>query len=226
MTERTLGLIPARGGSKGIPRKNIKLLGGRPLIEWTIEAALQARSLAAVVVSTDDDEIAAVARRAGADVPFVRPERLARDDTPGVDLVLHALEELPEFDAVVMLQPTSPFRSAADVDACTALAQRLHAPAAVSVTAPAKHPYWMYRLDERQRLQPLLDTPLIPRRQDLPKVYALNGALYYAEASWLRQTRSFISTDTIAYVMPPERSHDLDLPTDWRVAEFLLSRGA
>src|SRR5690349_11475180 len=109
-----LGLIPARGGSKGIPRKNIKPIAGKPLIAWTIEAALAARGLDGVVVTTEDPEIAEVARAYGAEVPFLRPMELAADETPGIDPVLHALDMLPGFDAVLLLQPTSPLRTAAD----------------------------------------------------------------------------------------------------------------
>ena len=227
MTERRpstsiLGLIPARGGSKGIPRKNIKLIAGKPLIAWTIEAALHCGALAAVVVSTDDEEIAEVARRHGADVPFMRPAELAQDDTPGVDPVLHALEMLPDHDTVVLLQPTSPLRTTADIDACIEQARRLRSPCMVSVSEPQQHPYWMYRLDADQRLRTLLDVPHVTRRQDLPPVYAANGALYYADAAWLRTRRTFITTETAAYVMPAQRAVDLDAPLDWKLAELLL----
>ena len=114
---RTLALIPARGGSKGIPRKNIRLIAGKPLIAWTIEAALRSSLLDAVMVTTDDPEIAEVASRAGAQVPFLRPAALAQDDTPGIAPVLHALDMLPGYDAVLLLQPTSPLRNTADIDA-------------------------------------------------------------------------------------------------------------
>jgi CMP-N,N'-diacetyllegionaminic acid synthase len=218
-----LGIIPARGGSKGIPRKNMRPLQGQPLIAWTIESALRSAALDALIVSTDDEEIAAVARASGAQVPFMRPARLAQDDTPGVDPVLHAIEQLPQYHAVGMLQPTSPLRSTEDIDACVALARRTGAPAVVSVSEAHTHPYWMYTLTTDERMRPLLDAPFVARRQDLPPVYALNGAVYYAEADWLRRTRSFLSGETAAYVMPPERAVDLDTAIDWRIAEFLLS---
>jgi CMP-N-acetylneuraminic acid synthetase len=222
---KLLGLIPARGGSKGIPRKNIKLIAGKPLVAWTIEAAQRASVFDAVVVSTDDPEIAEVARRHGADVPFMRPAELARDETPGVEPVLHALQMLPAFDAVLLLQPTSPLRSAADITGCLNLAQQLQAPCVVSVCAPDQHPGWMYRLDDRQRLRPLLDGPAVTRRQDHQPVFAANGALYFARTDWLRQRRTFITDDTAAYVMPAERSVDLDTPLDWKFAEMLLKEG-
>lgn len=221
---KTLAVIPARGGSKGIARKNIKPLAGKPLIAWAIESALRSEVLDAVVISTEDEEIAAVARDWGALVPFLRPSALARDDTPGIDPIMHALEQLPDFDGVLVLQPTSPLRTTEDIDACIELAQKLQAPSAVSVTKLEKHPFWMYRLDADQRLHALIDAPAVSRRQDLPAVYALNGALYYARADWLRQHRAFVSTETVAYVMPPERSIDLDALLAWEFAELLLKK--
>lgn len=215
-------LIPARGGSKGIPRKNIKPIAGKPLIAWSIEAAYRSRMFDSVVVSTEDEEIAEVARQCGAQVPFLRPPELAQDDTPGIDPVLHALEQLPEFESVLLLQPTSPLRTTEDIDACIGLAQGMQVPSVVSVSEPEKHPYWMYRLDADQRLQPLIDVPPIACRQELPSIYAMNGALYYSRADRLRQHRTFITDETVAYIMPPERSVDLDNLLDWKLAELLL----
>jgi CMP-N-acetylneuraminic acid synthetase len=222
---KTLGVIPARGGSKGIPRKNVRPIAGKPLMAWTIEAALRSASLEVVVVSTDDEETAEEARRWGAQVPFLRPSALAQDDTPGVDPVLHALDHLPGFDSVLLMQPTSPLRSAEDIDACVALARTLDAVAVVSISEPGQHPYWMYRLGPDRKLQTLTDQPLTLRRQDLPPVYALNGALYFGRADWLRRHRTFITADTVGYVMPPERSLDVDTRHDWQVAELLLTEG-
>lgn len=225
-TLKILALIPARGGSKGIPRKNIKPIAGKPLIAWAIEAALCSRVLDAVVVSTEDEEIADVARQWGAQVPFRRPAELAQDDTPGIDPVLHALEQLPDFDAVLLLQPTSPLRTTEDIDACIGLAQGRQAASVVSVSEPGKHPYWMYRLGTDQRLQTLINVPPISRRQDLPPVYAVNGALYYTRADWLRRHHAFVTAETVAYVMPPERSVDTDTLLDWKLAEMLLKERA
>lgn len=221
---KTLAVIPARGGSKGIARKNIKPLGGRPLIAWTIEAAARAKHVDRAIVSTEDEEIARVARTCGGDVPFLRPARLAQDDSPGIDPVLHALEELPGFDAVVLLQPTSPLRLASDVDACVELAHASNAPAAVSVAACEEHPYWMYHVDAARRLTPVVDRPLVTRRQDLPPVFTLNGAVYFARTAFLTQARTFLTPDTVGYVMPRERSLDLDTHLDWDMAELVLGR--
>ena len=219
---KILALIPARGGSKGIPRKNIKNIAGKPLIVWTIEAALRSSRIDAVVVSTDDEEIATVALQAGAQVPFMRPAALASDTATGMAPVLHALDALPQFDAVLMLQPTSPLRSTEDIDTCLALAHARQAPAVVSVSEPDSHPYWTYRIADDLAMQPMVDAPLVTRRQDLPKAGALNGAMYFARADWLREHGAFVGPGTLAYMMPRERSVDLDTPFDWKFAELLL----
>ena len=219
---KTFALIPARGGSKGIPRKNIKPIAGKPLIVWTIEAALRSSLLDSVVVSTDDLEIAEVARHAGALVPFMRPSELAQDETPGLDPVLHALDQLPQYNSVLLLQPTSPLRTTGDIDACLRLAIQQQAPSVVSVSEPDTHPYWTYRLTENQTLARLIAASPVARRQDLPAVVAVNGAMYFANANWLRGSGSLVGEDTLAYVMARERSIDLDTPFDWKLAELLL----
>lgn len=219
---KVLGLILARGGSKGIPRKNIKPIAGKPLIAWTIESAMRSCLLDAVVVSTEDEEIASVARHYGAQTPFMRPAELADDDTPGIEPVLHALSVLPGFDAVMLLQPTSPLRAADDIDSCIRLAKVLDVPRVVSVCESETHPFWMYSSDENQRLKPLLDVPAIAVRQELPTVFALNGAMYFSDVVSLQKQQTFITGDTVAYVMPPERSVDIDTEFDWKIAELLL----
>jgi len=222
----TFALIPARGGSKGIPRKNIKLIAGKPLIVWTIEAALRSSLLSAVVVSTDDPEIAEVARQAGAQVPFMRPANLAQDQTPGLDPVLHALDQLPQYDSVLLLQPTSPLRTTEDIDGCLNLAAQKNALSVVSVAEAAIHPYWAYRLNADQTMARFVDAAPIARRQDLPAAYALNGAMYFAEANWLRRSGSLVTDETLAYEMSIEHSVDLDTPFDWKFAELLLKESS
>jgi CMP-N,N'-diacetyllegionaminic acid synthase len=225
MAVSVLALIPARGGSKGIPRKNIKSLAGKPLIGWTIDAAKQASCVDRIVVTTDDVEIAAVARGLGAEVPFMRPAELAADETPGIAPVLHALKQLPDFEWVLVLQPTSPLRTYSDIEAIWQLCQSSVTPSAVSITEVLKHPYWMYVQDDQGKLQPFIPVRSdITRRQDLPAAYALNGALYLAKTEWLLQQGGFIGPETIGYVMPPERSADLDTEHDWRWVEFLIGQ--
>ena len=220
-----LAIIPARGGSKGIPRKNIKPLASKPLIGWTIEAAKQSSCLDRIIVSTEDEEIASVARNLGADVPFMRPAELAADDTPGIAPVLHAISQLTDYDWVLLLQPTSPLRSAEDIDGIWQFCQERGALSAVSVCEVEKHPYWMYQFNAAQRLEPFIKgRPDVTRRQDLLSAYALNGALYLAKTDWLLQRQDFIGPETLGYVMPPERSVDLDTPQDWRWVEFLIEQ--
>ena len=217
-----LGLIPARGGSKGIPRKNILDFNGRPLIVCTIEAAKDAECISRVVVSTEDEEVANISRAWGADVPFMRPVGLASDDTAGIEPVLHALSILPKFDWILVLQPTSPLRTAQDIEAVMNLAETKNASSVVSVCEASTHPYWTYQRDTEEHLSPLVSSPSIYRRQDLPPAYALNGALYLARCDWLLQSRTFMSPETLGYVMPIERSVDIDSPLDWKWAEFLM----
>lgn len=224
--KRVLGLIPARGGSKGLPRKNVLPLAGKPLIAWTVEAALAATSLDRVVLSTDDDEIASVAKAHGCDVPFRRPARLAQDDTPGIGPVLHALDRLPGYDLVVLLQPTSPLRTASDIDGAVQLCASHQWGFCVSVTEAGKRPEWMVTLGEGGVMAPVLDGPALLRRQDAPPVYALNGAVYVGEAEAVRRERGFVTAETVAYVMPPERSADVDTALDLAWCEFLLRGGA
>ncbi|PRC91484.1 cytidylyltransferase domain-containing protein [Solimicrobium silvestre] len=223
---KTLALILARGGSKGIPRKNIRLLAGKPLIAWSIQAALNCPQIDSVVVSTDDEEIAQISRTWGAQVPFMRPAELALDSSPSMDAILHALDQLPWFDTILVLQPTSPLRTTADIIACLNFAFTQQANAVVSVCEPANSPYWMYKLGADCRLSKLMDTNDISRRQDLPDVYALNGALYFAQTSWLRRTQSFLTHETVGFVMPADKSIDIDTPLDWKIAELLLSESS
>lgn len=217
-----LAVIPARGGSKGLPGKNIRPAGGKPLIAWTIEAARGARLVDRVVLSSDDAAIIAVAREWGCEAPFVRDARLAGDETPTIDVVLDALARLPGYPWVVLLQPTSPLRLAADIDGAIRLCAERKAPSCVSVCAVRENPWWMYRLGGDGRLAPLIPGAIPTRRQDLPRVVAPNGAVYVARADWLARERKFITTDTVAYEMPAERSLDIDTEPDLLQLQAIL----
>ncbi len=223
-----LGIIPARGGSKGVPRKNITPVAGKPLIAYTIEAALSTPSLDRVIVSTDDDEIGNVAREYGADVPFPRPPELARDDTLVLPVLLHALSWLSEHESyrpeyIMLLQPTSPLRAAEDIESAVNIAITTRADAVVSVSAVHRHPYWMKRVTEDGRLTDFLPAEQIPsRRQELPQIYALNGAIYLSDTRVLLERQTFYTDRTYAYVMPPERSLDIDSPWELYLAELIL----
>ena len=223
-----LALIPARSGSKGIPRKNICPLAGKPLIAWTIESARQSECVDRVVESTDDSQIAEIAVQWGAESPFLRPEDIAKDDTPGIAPVIHAIKWLEEHqnyrpDYVALLQPTSPLRESQDINAAYELALRHGADAVVSVTAAEKHPYWMKTLDQQGRLENFLPTEKKYQcRQDLPDVYGLNGAIYIGRREILLAEENLFPTNTYGYVMPPERSVDIDSGWDLQLAELII----
>lgn len=220
-----LALVVARGGSKGILRKNLVPLGGRPLLAWSLDAALRARTCDRVVVSTEDAEIAEVARCFGAHEIVARPAALARDDTPTMPVVMHAIAELQWTDIVVLLQPTSPLRTAEDVDACVELFAAGES-AVVSVT-PADPPPQHMLVRTSEGVAPLLGPlPTGGRRQDLPPVYALNGAVYVADVAMLRAHGTFVTETTRLYEMPRERSIDIDDPLDLVVAQAFLEQRA
>lgn len=222
--KRVLAIIPARGGSKGIPRKNIIDLAGKPLIAWSIIEAKKSIFIDHLIVSSEDEEIIKVANEWGADVPFVRPAELARDDTPAVEPVIHAIEALPGYDYVVLLQPTSPMRTAEDIDGAIRLLIERDANLCVSVCNAEESPWWMYTLGDDGRLAPLMaDSDRFARRQDLPSVYMYNGAVYVARCEWLLRERS-LTLNPLAYKMPLERSVDIDGPLDLAFASLLLSQ--
>lgn len=223
---RVLGLVPARGGSKGIPGKNVRPLGGRPLLAWTAEAALASRRLSRVVLSTDDEGIAEVGRRCGLDVPFLRPAELARDDTPTLPVVRHALEALEDgFDAVCLLQPTSPFRRAEDIDGCIAMLEERGLDAVVSVLpVPAEHnPHWVYFEDGGLLRLATGEEQPIPRRQELPPAFHRDGSIYVTRREVVLSggEGSLYGRRLGGYVMP-EAGVNLDTPADWERAERLL----
>ncbi len=224
--------IVARGGSKGIPRKNLALLGGLPLLAHTCRAAAQARGVERVILDTEDDEIARVGREHGAETPYRRPAELAGDRALVMDVTLHALQWLADHerytpDYVMLLQPTSPFRTAADIDAAIDLARDRNAEAVVSVSPLAHHPWQAKVVDAAGRLQPFIPHPLAAaRRQDLPPVYALNGAIYLVRRETLLAGKTWCPDGALAYVMPPERALDIDTPWDLRVARGVLAAPA
>ena len=225
---RILAIVPARGGSKRLPGKNLLPLGGKPLIAWTIAAARESASFVDVLVSTDDEEIASVSRSHGALVPWLRPAELATDTARSIDVVLHALDwyekERGELDGVMLLQPTSPFRSVDTIREAVHrfLEDKAGAPV-VSVSTAETHPAWTFSL-EGSRLQPFCGWDQLKlRSQDLPPAYTLNGAIYVSSPARLRGSESFFAEDMHALVMT-DRAELLDIDTqeDWAQAEQLL----
>jgi CMP-N,N'-diacetyllegionaminic acid synthase len=225
-----LGLVIARGGSKGLPRKNVRPLGGRPLIAHTIAAALACRSLDRTVVSTEDAEILEIARGAGCPAPFVRPAELADDKSSTVAVTLHALDWLDAHeryrpDVVALLPATAPFRTGEHIDGALAML-RAHddADAVVAVTEPEYPPFWMLSLTEGRLAWLFPEGGRVSRRQDLPQAYRPNGSIYAIRVAVLREQRTFYPRVTRGYVMPRELSVNIDSEMDFRLAELLLAR--
>ena len=223
---KVLAVIPARGGSKGIRNKNTVPLQGKPLIVYTLEAASSSILLTRCIVSTDADDIIAVCRSYGADIPFVRPGELAEDATPTLPVILHALEQLGEvYDAVMVLQPTSPLRTGADIDtAVRMLTDNEDADSVISVVPVGdKHPARMKRIEQGYLVDPeFAEEQEGQRRQDLPELYLRNGAIYLTRTRALLDQHSFKGRKSLAYVMPEERSVNIDSEMDLLLASVIM----
>ncbi len=232
---KILGIIPARGGSKSIPRKNIKPFCGKPLITWAIEAGKNSGVLDRLIVSTDDSEIADIARAAGAEVPFIRPAELAEDTTPSLAVQQHAVATLRDTegyypDYVLLLEPTSPGRQAFHVKEAIELIEKTGADSVVALGAvPGHFTYeWQVRVGAEQKATLVSGTAwsdVVRRRQDLPETYFRNGAFYLYKTELLfSETPSLYGKDVRGYVIAPEYSLDIDSPEDWAAAEAAFAK--
>lgn len=226
--DRFLAVIPARGGSKRLPRKNVMPLLGKPLIVWTIEAARGCARLGEVMVSTDSVEIRDVSLASGAKVPFMRPQELATDTATSMDVLRHALDfyrrqQGRAFEFLVLLQPTSPLRNSADIDAGLDLLEAKGADAVVSVCEMDHNPLWSNTLPENLSMEGFIREEVKNRRsQDLPRHYRINGALYICRVDrLLAENTLFLSSNIFAHIMPKDRSVDIDDGSDFRMAEFM-----
>ncbi len=227
-----LGIIPARGGSKGIPRKNIVPLFGKPLLAYTAEAALSATLLTRVVLSTEDEEIARVGQTLGLEIPFMRPQELARDETPTIQVlqdVVRRLEQADDrYDAVMILQPTNPLRRSEDIDGSIALLEASGADSVISfVDVGEKHPARMKFITADGKV---IDPPFKEefegqRRQDLPKLYLREGSIYLTRRSVLMEQNSVQGRDCRAWLIPEDRACNIDSPFDLFLAEQMLKYG-
>jgi CMP-N,N'-diacetyllegionaminic acid synthase len=228
---RILGLIPARGGSKGIPHKNIKMLGNKSLLEYTSEIALQVAALSEVIVSTEDDAIVSVARNLGIKVPFIRPLELAQDETPTIDVVIHALKWYESqnifFDAVCLLQVTSPFRTVAFLEEAINKFVQNDCDSLVSVQkVPHEYnPHWTFETDEVGNLKIATgEHKIISRRQDLPTAYHRDGSVYITKTEVLLNQKSLYG-EKIAFIESlPEFYVNIDTIDDWRTAEEIIKK--
>jgi CMP-N,N'-diacetyllegionaminic acid synthase len=228
---KILGVIPARGGSKGIPRKNIRLLAGKPLIQYSIDEALKSPLITELIVSTDDHEIAEIAGRLGASIPFLRPEDLGGDKIPTIDVLVHLTDTLrsegKEYDALCLLQPTTPLRTVDDIQRAIEIFQTTECDSLISVL-PVPHelnPHWTFVVAEDRYLRIATgEKEIIPRRQELPKAYYRNGAIYITKMEIIQRRRSLYG-DKIAYFeMNPERHVNIDTMDDWNKAESFFGR--
>jgi CMP-N,N'-diacetyllegionaminic acid synthase len=220
---RVLAVIPARGGSKGLPGKNLALVDGQSLIERAVRSSQASLAVDRVVVSTDDMAIADEAVRWGAEVPFMRASHLAGDETSMADVVTDVLQRIDDGDWVVLLQPTSPLRTGSDIDSVIGAAIGANADSAVSLRQAKAHPAWLWTLTEDQRVRPLIPGDQPTRRQDLERVYERSGAVFAFTRKWFLQHRRFSDDDTIGFAIPDERSIDVDTLLDLVVANAVAS---
>lgn len=224
--KKILVLIPARGGSKGLPGKNIKRFSSKPLIAWTIEAAKKSKQVSRVIVATDAKDIARVSQKYGAQIVSL-PKNLTTDTSPVSGAVLYALDWLEKqgevFDLLVMLQPTSPLRDAKNIDQAITTFTKDHGDSLVSVSESDHPPYWMFKIE--RHLKPLFSPKYLKtRKQDLPKVYRPNGAIYILSVKSFYRYKKFYIGKVTPYVMPAERSVDIDTLTDFLFAETLFKQ--
>ena len=215
MTNKVLAIIPARGGSKGFPKKNIALLNGLPLIAWTIQASLKSKYICKTLVTSDSEEILDISNHYGAEV-LKRPDEYATDSSSSEDVVRHTLSSLKqEFDYIILLQPTSPLRNAEDIDAAFELFFVSKATSLISVCEVDNKLYKAFKKDDNGYLSGISNNKYpFMRRQDLPKAFMSNGAIYIVEVDSFLKNNSFYSNKTVSYKMPEERSVDIDSKED------------
>lgn len=223
-----IAVIPARGGSRRVPRKNIRLFGGRPAIAYTIDAALESKLFGRVIVTTDDAEIANVSRECGAEVPFLRDPALSDDMTPVSAATADALDRLGDgIEAVAQLMPNCPLRTADDVRASHAAFVESGSDSQISVTRFGwQNPWWAAELDEHRRLVPRFPEMALVRSQDLPALFCPTGAVWWARTVVIRQRRTFHVEGRTGWEMPWQRAVDIDTESDWEMAEQLMRLSA
>ncbi|XQW85824.1 cytidylyltransferase domain-containing protein [Thalassotalea piscium] len=230
MTDKILAIIPARAGSKRLPGKNSKLLFGKPLVQWTIEAALQCQEIDEIIVSTDCEMIGEIAKNSGVPVPFLRPEEISGDTATAIDVVEHTVsyyqQQGQEFDYVLWLQPTSPLRTSNNIQEAIATLKAKAADSVISVCECDHSPMWSNTLEQDGNMKNFVSNFVKknPRSQALPTYYRLNGAIYITKvAPLLEQKTFFLEQNVFAYVMEREASIDIDHHLDFKLAEFLLT---
>jgi CMP-N,N'-diacetyllegionaminic acid synthase len=224
--KRVLGLIPARAGSKGIPNKNMALLYGRPLIHWTIISAQKSNYIDEIIVSTDDPAIQSYALERGCKANELRPSYLATDSASSIDVIKEVLERQGDFDYVLLLQPTSPLRQPDDIDGCIVMAEQNRLQSLISVTESKEHPLLAYEQLPTGLLSPFVvrDQNASLRRQALPPSFRINGAIYLVGVKWFLENSALVTGESHGFLMPEERSIDIDTRADLAIAEKLLEK--
>ncbi|WP_028609961.1 cytidylyltransferase domain-containing protein [Paenibacillus harenae] len=222
-----LAIIPARAGSKGIPGKNIRPLGGKPLIAWTIEAARQSSLIGRVVLTTDCEEISEIGRMYGAETPFLRPKHLSEDTTPMADVIFHVLESLKEQSgelpgSFILLQPTTPLRTVKHINEAITLFDKQDCDAVVSVCEVMEHPYLMKTIKDNELHDLIADSGRHTRRQDYPTVYKLNGCIYVYDTEMYLARKELHMRKYVPYIMEAKDSIDIDTPFDFEMAKAYL----
>lgn len=226
--KKIIAIIPARGGSKGVPGKNIKLLYNKPLIAWSIDEAKKSKYIDTIFVSTDDNNIADVARQYGIKIPFLRDSSLARDDTPSMDVILNVLEHFEKngdsYDLVIMLEPTSPLRNSNDIDsAITMLVETAEAKSIVGVCkVEATHPDFCVKIENGFLRRRNNEDFKVIRRQDLDELYFYEGSLYISYVDYLKESKSFYHNKTLGFVVPRWKSPEIDDILDFVVVEAIM----
>lgn len=228
---KILGIIPARGGSKGIPGKNIKPLGGKPLLQYTAEAAAASKLLSRVILSSDDEDILKTAKELNLEAPFIRPENISRDDTPSLEVIKHVLDlfeaENEEFEAVCLLQATTPFREKGFIDKAIQKFIEEDTDSLVSVLeVPAEYnPHWVFEAGPKGHLKLSTgEAEIISRRQELPKAYHRDGAIYLTKTNVLREQNSLFGR-TISFIESRKELYvNIDTPADWELAEEIVKK--
>ena len=218
---KVLAIIPARGGSKGIPNKNMKLFSEKPLIEWTINSALKSNLIDEVFVSTDNVEIANFAKNLGLNIPFLRDKSLALDSSYVIDTVLDIMEKFTDYGSMILLQPTSPLRNTEDIDAVIKLALDNNYNSVISITEPIYSSHLFCSIKKNNTIESLIENKGNFNRQDFQNEFVINGACYFATREFLFENKKFVNSDTCGYIMPQERSVDIDTLFDWRIAQLL-----
>ncbi|AZO96318.1 acylneuraminate cytidylyltransferase family protein [Halocella sp. SP3-1] len=223
---KILALIPARAGSKGVKNKNIRELAGKPLIAYTIIEAVKSNMFEDIIVSTDSKKIADIARRYGADVPFLRPKELALDDSHTIDVILHCLDFMrnidKEYQEIILLQPTSPLRKAHHIKEAYQLFNKKHADFIISVCECEHSPLWTNIIDKDLKMDNFIGEEVKSmRRQNLPQYYQLNGAIYLAKVDRLIEEKSFLGKNSYAYIMNRKDSIDIDSEIDFKFCEMI-----